>query len=284
MLACGSSHEYETETGDNAEEVKTAAEVSILHEHMDTCSPNNFEVDEIPEIPETGERKFTTLPGDVDRERVDMMKSDQIIPFVGQNEPLLGDSVDEDRHADDGNQNRQMDFLLTSKADLVNESKDSGALVVDQISQGRRPLDKLELTDDNDIQNLNCENAYGAAGQKLGSEYLLRDKESFEKVEEMLPVNDSVLDKHSPTNSRIQKHQSKGKEKALSDGNRSGRRSKKTMIAMRVLKVVTVLGFFHQARRGGAMKNSLLLGVKGSERKFNKHRVALPILDKIAPS
>lgn len=43
--------------------MKTAAEVSILHKQVDTCSPINFEVDELPEIPETGEKKFTTLPG-----------------------------------------------------------------------------------------------------------------------------------------------------------------------------------------------------------------------------
>lgn len=270
MLACGSNHEYETETGDNAEEVKTAAEVSILHEHVDTCSPNNFEVDEIPEIPETGERKFTTLPGDVDRERVDMMKSDQIIPFVGQNEPLLGDSVDEDRHADDGNQNRRMDFLLTSKADLVNESKDSGALVADQISQGRRPLDKLELTDDNDIQNLKSENAYGAASQKLGSEYLLRDKESFEKVEEMLPVNDSVLDKHSPTNSRIQKHQSKGKEKALSDGNLSGRRSKEDDDSHESVESCNSSRFFSSGKKRWGYEEQVIVGSKRFRKKIQQ--------------
>lgn len=45
------------------EEVKTSGEVSILHKQVDTCSPINFEVDEIPEMPETGEILFTTLPG-----------------------------------------------------------------------------------------------------------------------------------------------------------------------------------------------------------------------------
>ncbi|KAM5550215.1 hypothetical protein ABKV19_027635 [Rosa sericea] len=171
--------------------------------------------------------------GDVDRERANMMQPDQIIPFVEQSEPLLEDPVGEDIRADDGNPSREMDFLLTSKAYLVNESKDSGAFVVDQISQGSRPLDKLESTADNDVQILRSENAYGAASQKLGSECLLGDKvgdkDSFEKVEELLPVNDSVLDKHSPTNSRIRKHRRKGKEKALSDGDLSGRMSKKAV-------------------------------------------------------
>ncbi|KAM5550212.1 hypothetical protein ABKV19_027635 [Rosa sericea] len=233
MLARGSSHEYETETFPNVEEVKTAVEVSILHKQVDTCGPINFEIDEIPERPETGENFLTTLPGDVDRERANMMQPDQIIPFVEQSEPLLEDPVGEDIRADDGNPSREMDFLLTSKAYLVNESKDSGAFVVDQISQGSRPLDKLESTADNDVQILRSENAYGAASQKLGSECLLGDKvgdkDSFEKVEELLPVNDSVLDKHSPTNSRIRKHRRKGKEKALSDGDLSGRMSKKAV-------------------------------------------------------
>ncbi|XP_061990372.1 uncharacterized protein LOC133708848 isoform X2 [Rosa rugosa] len=229
MLAHGSSHESETETIPNVEEVKTAMEVSILHKQLDTCGPINFKIDEIPEMPETGENFLTTLPGDVDRERVNMMQPDQIIPFVEQSEPLLEDPVGEDIRADDGNPSREMDFLLTSKAYLVNESRDSGAFVVDQISQGSRPLDKMESTADNDVQILRSENAYGAASQKLGSECLLRDKDSFEKVEELLPVNDSVLDKHSPTNSRIHKHRRKGKEKALSDGDLSGRRSKKAV-------------------------------------------------------
>nr|XP_011467863.1 PREDICTED: uncharacterized protein LOC101293145 isoform X1 [Fragaria vesca subsp. vesca]XP_011467867.1 PREDICTED: uncharacterized protein LOC101293145 isoform X1 [Fragaria vesca subsp. vesca] len=228
ILACGSSHEYETETVANVEEVKTSGEVSILHKQVDTCSPINFEVDEIPEMPETGEILFTTLPGDVDRERDNMMmKSDQLIPFVRQSEPSLGEPVSENMHADDGNLNREMDFILTSKAYLVNESKDSSALVADQSSQGRRPLEKLESTADNDIQKLTNEIAYGAASQKLGSEYLLWDKESFENVEELLPANNSALDKHSPTNSRNHKHRRKGKEKALSDENLSGRMSKK---------------------------------------------------------
>ncbi|XP_040374096.1 uncharacterized protein LOC112196794 [Rosa chinensis] len=230
MLAHGSSHEYETaETIPNVEEVQTAMEVSILHKQVDTCGPINFKIDEIPEMPETGENFLTTLPGDVDRERANMMQPDQIIPFVEQSEPLLEDPVSEDICADDRNPSREMDFLLTSKAYLVNESRDSGAFVVDQISQGSRPLDKLESTADNDVQILRSENAYGAASQKLGSECLLGDKDSFEKVEELLPVEDSVLDKHSPTNSRIHKHRRKGKEKALSDGDLSGRMSKKAV-------------------------------------------------------
>lgn len=201
-----------------------------------------------------------------------MMKSDQIIPFVGQNEPLLGDSVGEDRHADDGNQNREMDFLLTSKADLVlvNESKDSDALVVDQISHGRRPLDKLESSDDNDIQNLKSENAYGAASQKLGSEYLLRDKESFEKVGEMLPVNDFVLDKHSPANSRIHKHQRKGKEKALSDGNLSGRRSKEDDDSHESVESCNSSRLFSSGKKRWGFEEQFIVGSKKFRKKIRR--------------
>lgn len=45
------------------EEVQTAMEVSILHKQVDTCGPINFKIDEIPEMPETGENFLTTLPG-----------------------------------------------------------------------------------------------------------------------------------------------------------------------------------------------------------------------------
>lgn len=199
-----------------------------------------------------------------------MMKSDQIIPFVGQNEPLLGDSVGEDRHADDGNQNREMDFFLTSKADLGNESKDSDALVVDQISHGRRPLDKPESTDDNDIQNLKSENAYGAASQKLGSEYLLRDKESFEKVVEMLPVNDFVLDKHSPANSRIHKHRRKGKEKALSDENLSGRRSKEDDDSHESVESCNSSRLFSSGKKRWGFEEQFIVGGKRFRKKIQQ--------------
>ncbi|PQP94099.1 uncharacterized protein Pyn_15443 [Prunus yedoensis var. nudiflora] len=99
MPACGSSHEHETGTGGNVEEVKAAVEVSVPYNQEGICTPVNFQVDEIPE---TREKDFPTLSGNVDRGGADILliESDQILPFVEQNEPLLGDPVGGDRHAD----------------------------------------------------------------------------------------------------------------------------------------------------------------------------------------
>ncbi|XP_050373227.1 uncharacterized protein LOC126790898 [Argentina anserina] len=187
MLAHALSQECETETIAGKEEVKTPGEVSIWHKQVDTCSPINFEVGEIREMPESGEILHTTLPGDVDRDRANVMKADQIIPFLVQGEPFLGELVRENKHADDGNPNKEIEFLLTSKAYLVNASKHSGALVVDQNFQGRSPLDKLESTADHDVQKLRSENACSKESQKVAAEFLLGLKESSKHVEELLP-------------------------------------------------------------------------------------------------
>lgn len=224
MPACGSSREHETGTGGNVEDVKAAVEVSVPYNQGGICTPVNFQVDEIPE---TREKDFPTLSGNVDREGADILliESDQILPFGEQNEPLLGDPVGGDRHADVGNQKMEMDLVSTSEVHPVNESKASGAPVENQRPQGRRPLEKMEVTAENDLQNLKSEHAYGAESQILGLESSPGVKDRFEQDVEMLPGNKSVLVKETPTNSKIQKYRRKGKEKALSDGDLNGRMS-----------------------------------------------------------
>uniref|UniRef100_A0A2P2LGN5 Uncharacterized protein LOC105129485 isoform X1 n=1 Tax=Rhizophora mucronata TaxID=61149 RepID=A0A2P2LGN5_RHIMU len=85
------------------------------------------------------------------------------------------------------------------------------------------PLEKLESSDENDLSALLCENACCATTKivALGSADEFGDNSQQDGrtlcEEKSLEVN------LSPTNSRIQRYQMKGKAKALSDGNVNGR-------------------------------------------------------------
>ncbi|KAM1439303.1 hypothetical protein ACFX13_012878 [Malus domestica] len=271
MPICRSSHE--TGNDSNVEEVKAAVEVSVPHNQEGHCSQANVEVHEIPQISETRENFITRLSGNGDREGADILfvESDQKIPFVEQTEPLLEDSVGQDRRADVGDQ--KMQLVLTSEVHPVNESQASDAPAMNKKLQGSRPLDILEATAENDLMNLKDEHAYAAASQFLGSESSPGVEDRFEQGQEMLPGNESVLDKHSPTNSSIHMRRRKGKEKALSDGDLNGRMTKDKDDSHESVESCNSAGLFSSGKKRWNSEEEFIVGSK----RFRKQILETPI-------
>ncbi|KAM1724064.1 hypothetical protein ACFX13_022612 [Malus domestica] len=270
MPLCGSSHD--TGTVGNVEEEKAAVELSVLYNQEGTYSQANIEVTEIPQIPETRENFITTLTGNGDREGADILlvESDQKIPFVEQNEPLLRDPVDEDKHADVGDQKMQMDLVLASEVNPVKESKASGGPVVNKKAQRNRPLDKLEATAENDLMTLKTRHAYGAASQILGPESVPGVKDRFDQGQERVPENESVLDKHYPNNSRIHMHQRKGKEKLLSDGDPNGRMPEDENDSHESVESCNSAGLFSSGKKSWRSEEEFIVGSKRFRKKIQE--------------
>ncbi|XP_009378797.2 uncharacterized protein LOC103967246 isoform X1 [Pyrus x bretschneideri] len=270
MPLCGSSHD--TGTVGNVEEEKAAVELSVLYNQEGTYSQANIEVNEIPQIPETRENFITTLTGNGDREGADILlvESDQKIPFVEQNEPLLGDPVDEDKHADVGDQKMQMDLVLASEVHPVNESKASGVPVVNKKAHSNRPLNKLEATAENDLMTIKIRHAYGAASQILGPESVPGVKDRFDQGQEMVPGNESVLDRHYPNNSRIHMHQRKGKEKFLSDGDPNGRMPEDETDSHESVESCNSAGLFTSGKKRWRSEEEFIVGSKRFRKKIQE--------------
>ncbi|PQP94100.1 hypothetical protein Pyn_15444 [Prunus yedoensis var. nudiflora] len=120
----------------------------------------------------------------------------------------------------------------------------------------------MEVTAENDLQNLKSEHSYGAESQIFGLESSPGVKDRFEQDAEMLPGNKSVLVKDSPTNSKIHKHRRKGKEKALFDGGLNGRMSEDEDDSHESVESCNSAGLFSLGKKRWNFEDEFIVGSK----------------------
>lgn len=195
ILGCGPSHEHETGPIDNMQGTSTVVGLSVLH----------------------------VTQNEDQRKTEDEPKS-----YLVACEPFLEDPTGRGRDLGSANHISGRSIILVSDVHPVDECRASETPVQNLESSGRRAVEQLEQTAENDVQTPITENDWGAVSKTVESECAHESKNSYQQEEEALPRNETVSSKLSPTNGKVHVNQRKGKEKALSDGYGSGRSSKES--------------------------------------------------------
>ncbi|KAK2647191.1 hypothetical protein Ddye_022386 [Dipteronia dyeriana] len=240
MPICGSSHEDRTGTR-SGEEMNNVAGTSVQHinEIYDFSNRKGGRVFdpidiERAEISGAKENKFSSFP--------DELGSDFAQYEISSRNPAGGGI-----EVGSGKETSRLETVLDSEAHRTKECESSKSLMQNLTSPGRRHeksasflenesknkktiinslLDKLESTSENDLQTFIGKNARGATSKIVASESSHEVKNSSRRGEQMLPKDQMTSGNDSPSNSRILRYRRKGKEKALSDGDFNGRKSK----------------------------------------------------------
>ncbi|PON53245.1 Zinc finger, CCHC-type domain containing protein [Parasponia andersonii] len=254
------SHECETGTCGDAEEIIAAARVSALFiDHQEELGENNGDEisdrvkSQMAKITETRENHFSTSTGQVNHKRNDIssLKSDQ---------PELDEAQ---RNIESSNHTLQIDFILTSEAQRANESQARGDPAANQIFRGRKCLEKMESTSENDLQSLKHEYVCGATNEIVALESSPQVKGSFQQNDEMASASKTVPHQHSPTNSRVHMNRRKGKEKALSDGDVNAMMSKDEDGSHESVESCNSAGLFSTGKRRRSFEEDLVVRSKG---------------------
>ncbi|XP_050239491.1 uncharacterized protein LOC126688729 isoform X5 [Quercus robur] len=244
------NHEHKTGPVRNMEEVNTMVGSSVLQvtrkedlrksEGDDICAPINIQM---AEISETRENNSPSVPGacpylltlfsqkivlglvyggtsDIIPTEIDEPKPDMVA-----NEPFSEDSRGGGRDFGSGNQILGKNINLASDVLPVDKCKASETSVQNLSSPGKRPLEMLEFTAENDLRTLTGDSACGAANKIVESEFN-EGKTGFQPDKVVLHINKAVPIEVFLTNSRIRMPRRKGKEKALSNGDIDRRLSK----------------------------------------------------------
>uniref|UniRef100_A0A2N9ENU4 CCHC-type domain-containing protein n=1 Tax=Fagus sylvatica TaxID=28930 RepID=A0A2N9ENU4_FAGSY len=234
MPECGPSHEHETGPIGNMEERKSMVGLSVLHvirkedlrksEDDDIFAPTNIQIAVVSESRENN----SSLPGLVNGGTSDIISTKTVESKldVVANEPFSGDPRGAGGDFGSGNQILGKNINLASDVHCVGKCKASETPVQNLSSLGKRPLEMLEFTAENDLQTLIGDNACVVANKIVESEFANEGKAISQPDKEVLPRNKTVPIEISPTNSRIHMPRRKGKEKALSDGDIDRRLSK----------------------------------------------------------
>ncbi|KAK6914041.1 Plus-3 domain, partial [Dillenia turbinata] len=148
---------------------------------------------------------------------------------------------------DSGNQGR-LELVLASKNHNQCINRDTLSLTSNSTSRGRRELactdkhekkcempnpgsnsapllEKLESSDENDLQPAVHKDTYNEASKSVAVDSTFEVKNGSEQAGVVLPQGNDIPIKASPINSRVHMCHRKGKEKALSDGDVNGRMS-----------------------------------------------------------
>ncbi|XP_062168264.1 uncharacterized protein LOC133874350 isoform X4 [Alnus glutinosa] len=268
MSGCGPNYEHDTGSVGNVEELNTAEGLSVIHvtqnedqrksEGDEICAQINIQMVEI----ETRENNLSSLPGLGRTADISATKIDEPKPYLVANEPFSGDRIGGDTDFGGGNQILGMNDVLTSDIHPADECKASETPVQILRSPGKRPLEKLEQTAENDLQTLVGENACDAASKIVESEFVHEGKNGSQQGEEVLPRNKTIPIQLSQTNSRIQMHRRKGKEKALSDGDGNGRLSKEEDDSHESVESCSSAGLFSKGKRRWSFEEHLIVGSK----------------------
>ncbi|KAK4586198.1 hypothetical protein RGQ29_023408 [Quercus rubra] len=234
MPECQPNHEHKTGPVRNMEEENTMVGSSVLQvirkedlrksEGDDICAPINIQMAEISEI---RENNSPSVPGLVYGGTSDIIltKIVEPKPDMVANEPFSEDSRRGGRDFGSGNQILGKNINLTSDVLPVDKCKASETPVQNLSSPGKRPLEMLEFTAENDLRTLIGDSACGAANKIVESEFN-EGKSGFQRDKVVLRRNKTVPIEVFLTNSRIRLPRRKGKEKALSDGDIDRRLSK----------------------------------------------------------
>ncbi|KAL9408249.1 hypothetical protein AB3S75_046745 [Citrus x aurantiifolia] len=280
MPHSGAGHEDKTGIGYYLEETKgevgVAEQINVKENFKNSkedclAGPSNIQVAEISETKDKFSSKF---PAD-------------LRPDLALNEPLSGDPTGGGKDIASGNQTSRMEIVLASKVHHTKESEANDTLVRNLTSSGKRreksasflekesknkiartnsvsvhPLEKLESTSENDLQNLLSKNVSGAASKVVLSESAQEVKNSSQPEEETFPRDKAVSGEHSPTTSRIRRYRRKGKEKALSDGDVNERMSKDDDDSHESVESCNSTGLFSTCKKRWSFEQQLIVGSK----------------------
>lgn len=208
-------------------------------------------------------------------------------PDLALNESLSVDPTGGGKDIASGNQTSRMEIVLASKVHHTKESEANDTLVQNLTSPGKRreksasflekerknkiartnsvsvhPLEKLESTSENDLQNLLSKNVSGAASKVVLSESAQEVKNSSQPEEETFPRDKAVSGEHSPTTSRIRRYRRKGKEKALSNGDVNERMSKDDDDSHESVESCNSTGLFSTCKKRWSFEQQLIVGSK----------------------
>uniref|UniRef100_F6HDZ1 Plus3 domain-containing protein n=1 Tax=Vitis vinifera TaxID=29760 RepID=F6HDZ1_VITVI len=192
-----------------------------------------------------------------------------------------------------GNQTLGMEVVLTTEVPLVKRCKTPDTPVLNSTSPFRRdeglalaieeesnnemktpgststPLEKLESAAENDLRTQTGENACGAVSKIMASssdhdvKIISQQDEGLRPKAKALPVN------NSPNKSGMYRHRTKGKGKALSDGDRSGRKSNKEDDSDESVESCNSAALFSTGKKRWGYEQQLITGSKRIRKQIN---------------
>ncbi|XVF38358.1 hypothetical protein REPUB_Repub20aG0094600 [Reevesia pubescens] len=219
---------------------------------------------------------------------------DEKKPDVAQIESLFNYPANEARDVGCGTQLSRMEMALASIVQADNKweacppeknptssgrKQDESALLMKKkgkskmkgrISSSLCPMEKLEATAENNLQALVGDNACVATSEVSGSESASEVEKNFDHHKEIAPEKTSA-DKHSPTNSRIDRYRRKGKEKALSDGDVKGMMSKEEDDSHESVESCNSAGLFSTGKKRWSFEQQLIVGSKRVKKQMDDH-------------
>ncbi|KAK9288319.1 hypothetical protein L1049_016770 [Liquidambar formosana] len=247
-------------------------------------------------IPETRENNFSSSPGEDQGRMADFVsfRMGEPHPDMAQIEPvgrdfnnvISSDSTIGRGDVGSGNQTQGMEVVLASEVRRTEYCKTRNPPLPNSTSACKRdegipsfieeeskdivktpcstsvPLDKLESTDENDLQALDIENACGAVSKIVGPESAHEVENRSRMDEDIVPGGKNVPIEHSPTKSRIHVRRRKGKEKALSDGDVDGSVSKEEDDSHESVESCNSAGLFSRRRKPWNFEQQLIKGSK----------------------
>ncbi|XP_022760238.1 uncharacterized protein LOC111306695 isoform X2 [Durio zibethinus] len=220
--------------------------------------------------------------------------SDEMKPDVAQVESLFNYPANEARDVGSGTQLSRMEIVLASEVHTDNEceacgppetyltspcrKQDKSASLLEKNGESKMEgrifsslwtMEKLEATAENDLQALIGDNACAATSKVSGSESASDNEKNFQHHKEITPERMST-DKHSPTNSRIDRYRRKGKEKALSDGDAKGMMSKEEDDSHESVESCNSAGLFSTGKKRWGFEQQLIVGSKRVKKQIDE--------------
>ncbi|KAG6727106.1 hypothetical protein I3842_02G114300 [Carya illinoinensis] len=152
----------------------------------------------------------------------------------------------------------------------VDECKASETSVKNLKFPGRRPLEKLEQTAENELRTPIGENACSAVTKMVESEFAHKLQNSFQHNKEVLQRNITVQSEPSPANRNFHRNRRKGKEKALSDGDIKERSLKEGNDSHESVESCNSAGLFLTCKKRPSFEECLIAGSKRVKKQIEK--------------
>lgn len=273
MPVCTSSHGLNEGNGGDMKEMNTEVEASVLNisgtgDHTDNKRKGKcLQIDiQVAATPDNRKNCISCSLG------IEPMSGD--FNKVVSSDPTVGG-----RRAGSGNPKLGTEVVLASmeqcRASMLNPTstggKDQGlALFAEEESKSmtkirastRQPLEKLELTDEFDLQALMGRNACVSASKNSGSESVHEVKKSSQQDKDTFSIDKDIRVSHSPTNSRVRMSRRKGKEKAFSDGDVNAKMSDDGDDSHESVESCNSAGLFSAGKKRLCFEQQLKIGSK----------------------
>ncbi|KAK6929844.1 LOW QUALITY PROTEIN: Plus-3 domain, partial [Dillenia turbinata] len=258
-------------------------------EEKGLCSPIRIQtagkaiISELPTLPDHGNEKMVNPP---------LLKLTNTRPIMEQTGPpseqpnkrISSNIHDGFQDVDSGNRGR-LELVLAFKNHNQSINHDTLSLTSNSPSRGQRELssadvhekkremptpgsnsaphlEKLESSDENDLQPPIHKDAHSEANKSIAVDSTLKVKNGSEQAGVVLPRDDAIPIKASPINSRVHMCHRKGKEKALSDGDVNGRMSIRDDDSHESVESCNSAGLFSAGKKRWSFQQQLFVGSK----------------------